>query len=118
MDSGAGRTNEVDYHLTVAAQLVGLPPARVRRYLEVGLVRARTDERGAPLLGTAELARLRKIRRLTSDLGLNLAGVEVALRLLDEIEALQTGGESSRPAKGDRVFGLLGDGTMIRRERR
>ena len=36
-----------------------------------------------------ELARLRKIRRLHDDLGLNAAGVEVALRLLDEIENLR-----------------------------
>jgi DNA-binding transcriptional MerR regulator len=37
----------------------------------------------------AELARLRTIRRLGEDLGLNTAGVEVALRLVDEIRTLR-----------------------------
>ena len=77
------------YRVTVAARLVGLTPARVRRYLQAGLVQPATIERGVPLLGERELARLRKIRRLTTDLGLNTAGVEVALRLLDEIAALR-----------------------------
>ncbi len=40
------------------------------------------------MFGEAELIRLRKIRRLSDDLGLNLAGVEVAMRLLDEIATL------------------------------
>jgi MerR family transcriptional regulator/heat shock protein HspR len=77
------------YHLTAAARLVGLPPSRVRRYVKVGLVATVVDERGTTVLGAAELARLRKIRRLTNDLGLNTPGVEVALRLLDEIDALR-----------------------------
>ena len=41
-------------------------------------------EKGHPLFGPAELARFRKIRRLTRDLGVNLAGVEVILRLTEE----------------------------------
>jgi MerR family transcriptional regulator/heat shock protein HspR len=77
------------YRIEVAANLVGLPPARVRRYLKVGLVRALPDERGRLLLDTDEIVRLRKIRRLTTDLGLNLAGVEVVLRLLDQIDEMQ-----------------------------
>jgi MerR family transcriptional regulator/heat shock protein HspR len=95
MEGDPGRTNEVRYQVTVAARMVGLSTARVRRYLEVGLVQASSGDRGAPVLGAAELARLRKIRRLTNDLGLNQPGVEVALRLLDEIEALRrAGGEA------------------------
>jgi MerR family transcriptional regulator/heat shock protein HspR len=89
MEGDSGRTNEVRYQVTVAARMVGLSTARVRRYLEVGLVQASASDRGAPVLGAAELTRLRKIRRLTNDLGLNQPGVEVALRLLDEIEALR-----------------------------
>jgi MerR family transcriptional regulator, heat shock protein HspR len=75
--------------LEVAARLVRLPPARIQGYVRVGLVHPAAMEGATPLFDDAELARLRKIRRLTEDLGLNEAGVEVALRLLDEIEALQ-----------------------------
>jgi MerR family transcriptional regulator/heat shock protein HspR len=76
------------YELEVAARLSRLPPARVRRYVRVGLVRpSRLDGRTA-YFGEDELARLRTIRRLGEDLGINAAGVEVVLRLVDEIRAL------------------------------
>jgi MerR family transcriptional regulator/heat shock protein HspR len=76
------------YELEVAARLSRLPPARVRRYVRVGLVRpSRLDGRTA-YFGEDELARLRTIRRLSEDLGINAAGVEVVLRLVDEIRAL------------------------------
>jgi MerR family transcriptional regulator/heat shock protein HspR len=74
--------------LDVAARLVHMPPARVRRCASMGLVRPRRVENGRWWFGQEELARLRKIRRLQDDLGLNLAGVEVALRLTERIEQL------------------------------
>jgi DNA-binding transcriptional MerR regulator len=79
----------VEYvRLEAAAQLVRLSARRVRRYVEAGLVQPSRIEGDEPLFGDAELARLRRIRRLREDLGLNSAGVEVTLRLLDEIVAL------------------------------
>jgi MerR family transcriptional regulator/heat shock protein HspR len=75
--------------LEVAARQVNLPPARVRRYVRSGLIHPARVEGRVALFGEAELARLRKIRRLRDDLGLNMAGLEVALRLLDEIQRLQ-----------------------------
>jgi MerR family transcriptional regulator/heat shock protein HspR len=92
------------YRIDVAADMVGLPSARVKRYLKVGLVQAPVVDRGKPLLSDAELIRLRKIRRLTTDLGINLAGVEVVLRLLDQIETLQAG---ARPQKRGRSQSTL-----------
>ena len=77
------------YELETAAQLVRLPPARVRRYVRVGLIRPARVEGRIVYFSDAELARLRTIRRLGEDLGLNSAGVEVALRLVDEIRALR-----------------------------
>jgi chaperone modulatory protein CbpM len=77
------------YELETAARITRLPPARVRRYVQVGLIRpVRVEGRNA-FFGDAELARLRTIRRLGEDLGLNAAGVEVALRLVDEIRTLR-----------------------------
>ena len=77
------------YRLTVAARMVGLSPTRVRHFVRVGLIAPARSERGVALLGEADLARLRKLRRLTTDLGLNAAGCEVVLRLLEEIESLR-----------------------------
>jgi chaperone modulatory protein CbpM len=77
------------YELETAARITRLPPARVRRYVQVGLIRpVRVEGRNA-FFDDAELARLRTIRRLGEDLGLNAAGVEVALRLVDEIRTLR-----------------------------
>lgn len=73
----------------VAAHLAGLSAARVRRLVRSGLVQPRLVEQGRPLFGEIELIRLRKIRRLTIDLGVNLAGVEVILRLTDELAELR-----------------------------
>jgi len=77
------------YRPREAAELVGLAPSSVRRYVRIGLIRVETLDGREPLLGALELERLRKIRRLTADLGLNLSGVEVVLRLLDEIDILR-----------------------------
>jgi DNA-binding transcriptional MerR regulator len=69
--------------------MAGVDPSRARRYVQAGVLRpARVDDQ-QELYGDTELARLRKIRRLSAELGLNAAGIEVALRLLDEIESLR-----------------------------
>ncbi|HET8521707.1 MAG TPA: chaperone modulator CbpM [Thermomicrobiales bacterium] len=86
------------YRIEAAAQIVGLPPARVRRYVRAGLIQPAARERGAIVLGEDELTQLRRIRRLTLDLGLNMAGLEVVLRLLDEMTQLQVELEQARTA--------------------
>ncbi len=81
---------EVRYwRIEAAAELVHLPPRRIRRYLREGLIQPARREGRTILFGENELARLRKIRRLRDDLGLNLAGIAVTLRLLAEIEAVR-----------------------------
>jgi MerR family transcriptional regulator/heat shock protein HspR len=75
--------------MAVAAHLSGVSVARVRQLVRLGLITPPLVERGRPLFGAAELAELRKIRRLTTDLGVNLAGVEVILRLTDELASLR-----------------------------
>jgi DNA-binding transcriptional MerR regulator len=75
--------------LDTAARRVQLPVASVRRYVQAGLVRPCRVEGRTTFFGESDLARLRKIRRLKQDLGLNSAGLEVALRLLDEIDTLR-----------------------------
>jgi MerR family transcriptional regulator/heat shock protein HspR len=76
--------------LDVAASLVHLPPARIRLYVREGIVRPSRTEGRAMLFGEPELARLRKIRRLTEDLGLNTAGVEIVMRLLEDMDRLRS----------------------------
>ena len=80
---------ERDRRLEVAARMVRVTPARVRYYVRAGFVRPTRVEGDAPYFGDDELARMRRIRRLQEDLGLNGAGVEVVLHLIDEVEQLQ-----------------------------
>jgi MerR family transcriptional regulator/heat shock protein HspR len=73
------------YMISVAAELVGMHPQTLRIYETKGLVRPKRTPGGTRLYSEADLERLRIIQRLTTELGLNLAGVELVLRLEDEL---------------------------------
>jgi MerR family transcriptional regulator/heat shock protein HspR len=73
------------YMISVAAELVGMHPQTLRMYETKGLVRPKRTPGGTRLYSEADVERLRIIQRLTTELGLNLAGVELVLRLEDEL---------------------------------
>jgi MerR family transcriptional regulator, heat shock protein HspR len=73
------------YMISVAADLVGMHPQTLRMYETKGLVRPHRTPGGTRLYSEADVERLRIVQRLTSELGLNLAGVELVLRLEDEL---------------------------------
>ncbi|HZO50099.1 MAG TPA: helix-turn-helix transcriptional regulator [Gaiellaceae bacterium] len=77
------------YMISVAAELVGMHPQTLRMYESRGLVRPARTPGGTRLYSDADLERLRLIQRLTTELGLNLAGVEHVIRLEDELRRLQ-----------------------------
>ncbi len=77
------------YMISVAAELVGMHPQTLRMYEAKGLVRPGRTPGGTRLYSETDLERLRLIQRLTTELGLNLAGVEHVLRLQDELRRLQ-----------------------------
>jgi MerR family transcriptional regulator/heat shock protein HspR len=77
------------YMISVAAELVGMHPQTLRVYEAKGLVRPRRTPGNTRLYSEADLERLRLIQRLTTELGLNLAGVETVLRLEDELARLR-----------------------------
>jgi Predicted transcriptional regulators len=73
------------YMISVAAELAGMHPQTLRTYETKGLVRrsARPAARVSTRRPTSTGCRI--IQRLTTELGLNLAGVELVLRLEDEL---------------------------------
>jgi len=77
------------YMISVAADLVGMHPQTLRIYEQKGLVRPQRTAGNTRLYSDRDVDRLRLIQRLTSELGLNLAGVEHVLRLQDELLALR-----------------------------
>jgi MerR family transcriptional regulator, heat shock protein HspR len=77
------------YMISVAADLVGMHPQTLRIYEAKGLVRPKRTPGNTRLYSDADLDRLRLVQRLTTELGLNLAGVETVLRLEDEVQRLR-----------------------------
>jgi len=73
------------YMISIAAELVGMHPQTLRIYENKGLVSPKRTRGNTRLYSESDLERLRLIQRLTTELGLNLAGVEVVLRLEDEL---------------------------------
>ena len=77
------------YMISVAAELVGMHPQTLRIYETRGLVRPRRTPGNTRLYSERDLERLRTIQRLTTELGLNLAGVEHVIRLEEQIRRMQ-----------------------------
>ena len=82
--------NHPRYMISVAAELVGMHPQTLRIYESKGLVRPKRTRGNTRLYSESDLDRLRLIQRLTTELGLNLAGVETVLRLQDEVTRLRS----------------------------
>ena len=77
------------YMISVAADIVGMHPQTLRIYENKGLVRPKRTPGGTRLYSERDLERLRAIQRLTTELGLNLAGVQRVLTLEDEMQKLR-----------------------------
>ncbi len=86
---GEGDVTVSYYRIEIVAERVGLSPSRIRAYERAGLVGPARVHGRMRLYPEADLARLRRLRRLALDLGLNAAGVEIVARLLDDVEALR-----------------------------
>lgn len=80
---------EARYVISVAAKIVGVGTQTLRYYERAGLVAPSRSEGKRRLYSQAEIERLKRIKRLTEDLGINLAGVEVILRLMNHIIDLE-----------------------------
>lgn len=90
--------HEPVFHISVVSRMVGIHQQTLRSYERVGLVQPARSRGNTRLYSTADVARLRQVVRLVNDLGVNLAGVEVILGLLRQIEALRAELEETRAA--------------------
>ena len=77
------------YMISIAAELVGMHPQTLRIYEAKGLVRPGRTPGGTRLYSEGDLERLRAIQRLTTELGLNLAGVGRVLALEGDLSRLR-----------------------------
>jgi len=73
------------YVISIAAQLLEVHPQTLRYYERAGLIRPSRSKGNIRLYSPADIEQARQIKRLIDDLGVNLAGVEVILRLTDRL---------------------------------
>jgi MerR family transcriptional regulator/heat shock protein HspR len=81
----AGEKDRPVYVISVAAELVDMHPQTLRLYERKGLIAPRRSSGKTRLYSERDVEKLREIRRLTQDLGVNLRGVEEIIRLRDEL---------------------------------
>ena len=77
------------FHISVVARMVGVHQQTLRSYERVGLLAPQRSAGNRRLYSHDDVERLRHVLRLVGDLGVNLAGVDVILRMTAQIEDLQ-----------------------------
>lgn len=78
--------DEPCFVISVAARIVGVQTQTLRYYERIGLVRPRRTSGNQRMYSRREVERVQRIRSLMDDLGVNLAGVEVVIKLLDRLQ--------------------------------
>jgi MerR family transcriptional regulator, heat shock protein HspR len=74
------------FMISVAAELADMHPQTLRMYEARGLIEPQRSPKGTRLYSQRDVERLRRIQEMTTDLGLNLAGVERVLELEEQLE--------------------------------
>ena len=77
------------FMISVAAELAEMHPQTLRLYEARGLIEPKRSPKNTRLYSQRDVERLRRIQRMTSEQGLNLAGVETVLGLEREVEKLR-----------------------------
>jgi len=76
------------YVISVAARIVGMHAQTLRYYERAGLLKPSRSQGRIRLYSMADINRLRQIQRLINDLGVNLAGAEVIMRMNQRIQEM------------------------------
>ena len=77
------------FMISVAAELAHMHPQTLRVYEARGLIEPQRSAKNTRLYSQRDVERLRHIQRLTSERGLNLAGVETVLKMEDQVERMR-----------------------------
>jgi MerR family transcriptional regulator/heat shock protein HspR len=81
--------NEPRYVISVAAKILGIQTHTLRYYERIGVVEPSRSRGNIRLYSEKDLEQLRRVKILIADLGVNLAGAEVILRMAHQITDLQ-----------------------------
>jgi MerR family transcriptional regulator/heat shock protein HspR len=82
-------TSEPKYVISIAARILGCEVHNLRYYERLGLIQPYRSEGNIRYYSEADIVRLRHIKALMDDMGVNMAGVEIIMRLGQKIAELQ-----------------------------
>lgn len=113
--------NQPVYMIGIAARLCKVHPQTLRQYERLGLVVPNRAGAKNRLFSEADIRKVQRIQRLTQELGVNLAGVEVILKMLDNMEEMradmQHQFESYRRQAEERIHSILANSNVpLRRD--
>jgi MerR family transcriptional regulator, heat shock protein HspR len=77
------------FMISVAAELAHMHPQTLRMYEARGLINPKRSPKNTRLYSQRDVERLRRIQRMTSEEGLNLAGVETVLEMEERVERMR-----------------------------
>ena len=77
------------YMISVVSEMLGIHPQTLRIYEREGFVKPKRSGGNTRLYSEEDVERLEMILRLTRELGVNLAGVEVILSMREKMEQMQ-----------------------------
>jgi len=81
--------SEPRYVISIAARMVGVRTYTLRYYERVGVIEPSRSRGNIRLYSERDIARLRRVKTLVEDMGVNLAGVEVIIKIMQQMLELQ-----------------------------
>jgi MerR family transcriptional regulator, heat shock protein HspR len=81
--------NEPRYVISIAAKILGIQTHTLRYYERIGIIEPSRSQGNIRLYSEKDLEQLRHVKTLIEDLGVNLAGAEVIMRMAQQIAQLQ-----------------------------
>ncbi len=83
------RQDDPRYVISIAARMLGVQTHTLRYYEKIGIIEPSRSVGNIRLYSDGDIAHLRRVKTLMNDLGINLAGVEIILRMAERIAELQ-----------------------------
>jgi len=80
---------EPRYVISIAARIVGIETHTLRYYESIGLVQPYRSKGNIRYYSEADIERLRHVKTLMGELGINLAGIEVVMRMAEKMAEMQ-----------------------------
>jgi MerR family transcriptional regulator/heat shock protein HspR len=77
------------YMISVVSEMLGIHPQTLRLYEREGFIKPKRSDGNTRLYSEKDVERLEMVLRLTRELGVNLAGVEIILSMREKMEKMQ-----------------------------